>query len=88
MEEFLGLRVKTYSYLTIDGNEDKNGKDIKKYAIEKKRKFEEDICLDGNQLENKINHLEENNIDVGSPENDDEEFIKANKLILKTRQRF
>ena len=35
-------------------------------------------------MENKINHLEKSKIDVDSPD----EFIKVNKLILKTQQRF
>ena len=41
-------------------------------------------CLEPDQIENKINHLEKNKIDVDSPK----EFLKNNKLILKTPQRF
>ena len=37
-------------------------------------------CLGAAQIENKINHLEKNNIDVDSLK----EFIKNNKLILTT----
>ena len=37
------------------------------------------------QLENKINHLEKSKIDVDSLEEDQKEFIKNNKLTLKTQ---
>ena len=33
MKEFVGLREKPYSYVIIDGSEDKKAKDIKKYVI-------------------------------------------------------
>ena len=46
------------------------------------------ICLEAAKIENKINHLEENKIDVDSLKEDQTEFIKSNKLILKTKQRF
>ena len=46
------------------------------------------ICLEAAKIENKINHLEENIIDVDSLKEDQTEFIKSNKLILKTKQRF
>ena len=39
-------------------------------------------------MENKISHLEKNKIDVESLKKDQKEFIKNNKLILKTQQRF
>ena len=39
----------------------------KKYVIKRKLKFEDyKSCLEGTQLENKINHLEKNKIDVDS----------------------
>ena len=53
MKEFLGLRAKTYSYLIDSGSENKNVKGTKMSVIEK-----------ANKLENKINHLEKNEIDV------------------------
>ena len=37
-------------------------------------------CLKVTQLENKINHLERKEVDI-----DHKEFIKSNKLILKTK---
>ena len=43
-------------------------------------------CLDVAQLENKINYLEKNEIDADSLKKDHKEFIKNNKLILKTQQ--
>ena len=43
-------------------------------------------CLNVAQLENKINHLEKNEIDADSLKKDHKEFIKNNKLILKTQQ--
>ena len=39
MVEFVGLRPKTYSYLTDDGNSDKKAKGTKKYVIKRKLKF-------------------------------------------------
>ena len=43
----------------------KKAKEIKKYAIKRKLKFENyKHCLEATQLENKINHLEKNEIDV------------------------
>ena len=40
------------------------------------------------QLENKINHLGKNEIDIDILKKDHKEFIRNNKLILKTQQRF
>ena len=81
MKEFVGLRAKTCSYLKDNNDEDKKAKGTKKCVINRKLKFEDyKNCLEAAQIENKINHLEENNIDVESPN----EFIKNNKLILIT----
>ena len=38
--KFVGLRVKTYSYLIDDGSEDKKAKGTKKCVIKRKLKFE------------------------------------------------
>ena len=43
-------------------------------------------CLEATQLENKVNHLERNKIDVCRIKKDSTEFIKDNKLILKTQE--
>ena len=40
------------------------------------------------QIERKINHLIKKKIDVDSLKEDQREFVKNNKLILKTQQRF
>ena len=45
-------------------------------------------CLEATQLDNKINYLEKNEINLDSLKKDHKEFIKNNKLILKTQQRF
>ena len=39
MTQFLRLRVKTYSYLMHDGNEDKKAKGTRKCSIKRKVKF-------------------------------------------------
>ena len=67
MKEFIRLRAKTFSYLIDDCSEDKKAKDTKKCVIERKLKFEDyKNCLEATQLENKINHLEKNEIDAYS----------------------
>ena len=43
--------------------------------------------LEADQIENKINHSERSEIDVDSLKGVQKEFIKNNKVILKTRQR-
>ena len=89
MTEFVGLRAKTYSYLKDNGSEDKKAKGTKKCVIKRKRKFENyRTCLEAAKFENKIKYLEKNKIDISSLKKDNEEFIKSNKLILKTQQRF
>ena len=65
MIEFVGLRVKTYSYLIDDDSEDKKAKGSKKYVIKIKIKFENyKNCLEATELENKINYLEKNKTDI------------------------
>ena len=60
-----------------------------KSLLQKKIKFKNyQNYLEATQLKNKVNHLEKNEIDVGCPEKDHKEFIKNNKLIPKTQQRF
>ena len=56
MTRFVGLRAKTYSYLTDDGSEDKKAKDTKNCVIKRKLKFENyKNCLEATKrLENKI----------------------------------
>ena len=58
-------------------------------SYKKKNKFQNyKNCLEVTQLENKRNNLEKNKIDLDSLKKYHKEFIKNNKLILKTQQRF
>ena len=64
---------------------------VKKQKVQKncfmkrKLKFKDyKNCLEEDKIENKINHLEEKETDVGSPK----QFIINSKLISKTQQRF
>ena len=83
LKRFAGLRPETSSYLIYDGSEDKKEKDTKMCVRKIKIIFEEyKNYLEAAPIENK--HLEKNKIDV----NIHKEFIKKNKLILKTQQRF
>ena len=50
----------------------------------KKQKAEN--CLGAAQIKNKITHLEKNKIDVDTLKEDQKEFVKNNKIILKTKQ--
>ena len=60
-----------------------------KSVIKRKLKFEDyKSCLEATQLENKTNYLAKNKIDIDSIGKNHEEFIKNNKSILKTQQRF
>ena len=59
MNEFGGLRAKTYSHLKDKNDEDNKSKGTKKCAIKRKLKFEDyRNCLKAVQIENEINHLE------------------------------
>ena len=63
MKRFVGLRVKTYSYLIHDGSEDKNAKGTKTCVIKRKSKFEHYKNFSkATQLDDKINHREKNEI--------------------------
>ena len=56
----------------------------KKTVIKRKLKFQDyEGCLEAAHTENKINDFEKNKIDVNSLN----DFIKNNKLILKTQPR-
>ena len=70
-------------------SEDKKAKRTKKCVIKRKTKFENyKNCLEATQLESKMNHLEKNKIDVDRIKENLKEFIRINKSILKTQQRF
>ena len=67
---------------------------IKKQKVQEsviKRRFKCEnykSCLEATQLENKLNYLEKNKIDIDSLKENYKQFIKNNKSILKTQQRF
>ena len=86
MKDFAGLRAKAYSYLKDNNNEDKKANGTEKCVIERKLKFQNyNNCLEAAQTENKINDLEKNKIVVDNLKEERKEFIKNNKLILKTQ---
>ena len=65
MEEFVGLRTKTYNYLKDNDDKYKIAKDTKLCVI--KRKFKDDEkCLKASQIKNIINYLEKKRIDADS----------------------
>ena len=89
IKEFIGLSAKTCSYLKDNIDEDKKAKSTKISVIKRKLKFQDyKNCVEIAQIENKIYHLEQNKIDVESLKEDQKEFIKNKKIILKTQQRF
>ena len=63
MIKFVGLRAKTFSYLTDDGSDDKKSKRHKK-VCHKFKHYKK--SLEATQLENNINHLEKNKIEKDS----------------------
>ena len=82
------LKAKTWnSYLVENGSEYEKGKSSKKCVIKKIEVESFKNCLEATQLDNKISYLQKNEINVDSPKEDHNEFIK-NKLKLQTLQRF
>ena len=67
----------------------KKAKGTKKFAIKRILKFENyKICLETTQVDNKTNYLEKIEIKADNLKKDCKEFMKNNKLILKTQQKF
>ena len=63
-------------------------KGTKKIVIKRNRRFEDyKNCSDAAQTENKVNHLEKNKIDLDGFKEDQKDFMKNTKLILKTKQK-
>ena len=61
----------------------------KKVCHKRRLKFENyKNYLEATQLQNKINYLEQNEIDIDSLKKYQKEFIKNNKLMLQTQKRF
>ena len=88
MKEFVGLTAKTYSYLKDNNDEDKKAKGTKNCAIKRKLTFQNfRNCLEAAQIERKTNQSRKIKIDLDCLEEDQKEFVKNNKLILKTQQR-
>ena len=87
--KFVGLRAETYGYLTDDGSEDEKAKSTEKCVIKRKLKFKNyKNCLEATRLDNKIKYLEKNKTSIHSLEKSNKEFIRNNKSILKSQQRF
>ena len=68
---------------------------VKKQKVQKTVSQEEKLHfkiintqLEAAQIENKINHLEKNEIVLNSSKEDKKEFVKNNKLILKIQEKF
>ena len=80
------LRPKTYSYLKDVTDENKNAKGPKKCAMKQKRKFEQPkTCLEATQLGNGKNELEKHEVAVTDLKEDHKEFIKNNRVMLKSQ---
>ena len=83
------LRANTYSYLTDNNDESKKGKGKRKFGNEKKTYIERlQKLFRSKSLENKIIRLNNNKISVKTLTENHKEFMKSNKIILKSRQRF
>ena len=62
MTKFAGLKAKSYSYLTDEGNGNEKAIGTKKYVMKRNIKFENyKYCLEATQTENEINHLKKSN---------------------------
>ena len=70
------------------GNEDKKRKSTKKCVSKRKIKFENDkVYLEATSLVNRINYLDKKEINLDSLKKGHKEFLRNNKLKLKTQQR-
>ena len=78
-----------YSYLTDNNDEDKNTKGSKRCVIKRKLKFDDyKHFLEATELENRINHLQQNNLDNNNLRKIMKNSLKNKKIILKSQQRF
>ena len=78
-----------YSYLTDNNDEDKNTKGSKRCVIKGKLKFDDyKHFLEATELENRINHLQQNNLDNNNLRKIMKNSLKNKKIILKSQQRF
>ena len=85
INEFIGLREKTYSYLKSSNDEDKKAK-FRKCVIKAKPKFKDfENCLKVAQTKKKIKHLEKNKTDADRCPKEFIKIINYNKdLNLKS----
>ena len=87
MKKFLRLRSRIYSYLIDDSSEKKREKISKSCVIKRKLKLKDyKNCLERTQVENKLNHIEKNEIQVDSLKKDYKEFMKNRNIMLGTQQ--
>ena len=82
MTKLFGLRAKSYSYLIVDGSEDKKAKSTKNCIIKRKLKFEKIMKIVWRQLNLKIKQS------FFCYKIEHKELIRKNELILKPQQRF
>ena len=82
MTKLFGLRAKFYSYLIVDGSEDKKAKSTKNCIIKRKLKFEKIMKIVWKQLNLKIKQS------FFCYKIEHKELIRKNELILKPQQRF
>ena len=88
MKEVAGLRVKSYSCLKENNDEDKKTKGTKQCVIKRKLKFQDyENCLRAAKIKNEINYSEKKKFNLDNLKKDLKEFVQ-NKLILKAQQRF
>ena len=67
----------------------KKVKGTKKCVVKRKLKFEDyKHSLEATQLENKMNHVEKNNLNVDNLQENYKKLININKVILNSQQRF
>ena len=89
IKEFVRLIAKTYSHLKDNNDEDKKTKGTKKCFIKRKLKFQDyKNYLEAAQIGRKMKYLRKKKIDADSLIEDKKEFVKDNKIKLKTQQRF
>ena len=86
MTKFVELRAKTHSNLVKMVVKIRKQKGTKNCVAKRKLKFKNyKNCLVANQLENKINNREKNNIAINNLLKSHKEFIRKIKLILKSQ---
>ena len=89
MKNIVGLRAKFCSYLIDDGSEDRKAKVTEKCVKKRNLKFENyKNCLEATQIEKKISYLGKNKINIDSVKKNHKQFMRKNKSIIKTQQRF